>query len=136
MSIENTRSDVITYFLTEWTDTDVAIDNIKYHPTGAPYVYIRVVPNISGQPCLGRDPGETWERAEGDVIISVYVPVNGDEDGLALAEKARRTISQQRLNETILQVGYTVPAGITEDKKYYLHNVRIEYRTDNLRQEA
>jgi hypothetical protein len=136
MSLEVTRDEVISYFIGAWADTDIALDNIKYDPTGASYVRVSVFPNISSQPCLGRDSGETWERDIGDIILGVFVPVDGDIDGLAMAEKARRTLSQKRFGGTLTGVGYTVPAGISEDKRYYLHNVRIEYMTDNIKQEV
>lgn len=136
MSALKTRTNIVSTFLANWTDTLVYVDNVHADPdVESPFVVITTVPTSSNQPCLGRDPGETWERELGDVVLGVHVPVNSDVDGLYLAEQARLTIAQQRFEETILDVGYIVPAGIGEDKRYYVWNVRIEYRTDNIKEE-
>jgi len=136
MSVIVTRDNVISYFLANWNTTPVYTENVQASPDIAtPYILIAAVPTDSGQPCLGRDPGETWERDIGDIVLGVFVPANSATDGLKLADDARRVISQQRFDETILDVGYIVPVGIDKDRRFYLWNIRIPYRTDNIRQE-
>lgn len=134
MSVTQTRTDLVSTFLSEWTDTPISTENTRYEPTGAAYVFIQIAPTITEQPCLGRDSGQTWERDLGDCLISVFVPVNGAADGLALADKARRKLSQRRIGQTITGVGYVTPAGISPDQRYYLYIVRLNYRTDNIKE--
>jgi hypothetical protein len=134
MSILNTRDDLVSTFLGAWTDTPVEVGNVRGTPDGNPYALIQIVPFQGTQPSLGRDTGATWERDTGDCIIGIHVPVNYEEDGLALAEKARSILSQQRFNDTITDSGYTVTAGVApDDPRYYVYQVRIPYRTDNLK---
>lgn len=134
MSVTQTRTDLVSTFLSEWTDTPISTENRRYEPTGAAYAFIQVIPTITDQPCLGRDPAQTWERDLGDCLISIFVPVNGVTDGLALADKARRKLSQRRINKTITGVGYVIPAGIAPDQRYYLYIARLNYRTDNIKE--
>jgi len=134
MSVTVTRTDVVSYFLGQWSDTTVLVGNVLGQPNVVEsHIRIQVVPNIGEQPCLGWD--QKWERTEGDIILGVFVPVNDETDGLALADKARRVLSQQRLGQTILGPGYVVPAGILDDRRFYVWNVRIDYRTDNIKEE-
>ena len=136
MSVIVTRTDVVSYFLGEWTDTEVYVGNVQARPDiENTHLRIQVVANMAEQPCLGWEPGQTWERNEGDIIIGVFVPVNSADDGLAIADKARRVLSQQRLGQTILGPGYVVPSGVRDDRRFYIYNVRIEYRTDNIKEE-
>jgi hypothetical protein len=134
VSIEKTRDNLISTFIANWATTPVAVDNVRFEPDNAPYVLAQIAPSVSEQPCLGRDSGEAWERDLGDFILQVHVPVNYEGDGMKLAEDARKVVSQQRFNETITDVGYTVPAGVApNDDRYYVYSVRIPYRTDNLK---
>jgi len=137
MSILVTTTNLESTFLAAWTTTPVHIDNVEGKPDGNPYILMLTAQNFSEQPCLGRDPGATWERDEGDCILMVHVPVNYEGNGLALAESARIILSQRRIAETITDVGYTVAAGVAPtDARYYIYNVRIPYRTDNIKTEA
>lgn len=134
MSIEVTRDNLVTTFLATWSETPVEVTNVRGTPDGNPYILIQLAQSTSEQPSLGRDNGSTWERDLGDCILQVHVPVNYEEDGLAMAERARNVLSQQRFNETITDVGYTVAAGVApNDERYYVYSIRIPYRTDNLR---
>lgn len=136
MSMTVTRTNVVKHFLGAWTTTPVYTENVQANPDATtPHIRISIVPNDASQPCLGRDAGETWERDVGDIVLGIFVPTNDETDGLQLADDARRVISQQRFDETILDVGYIVPAGIDRDRRFYVWNVRIAYRTDNIRQE-
>lgn len=133
MSALVTRNNLISTFLSEWSETPVTTENIKYDPDGSAYIFIRIAESIADQPCLGRESGETWERSEGDCVMSVYIPVNSENDGMSIADDARNVLSQRRINSTITGVGQLIPAGITADERYYLYNVRIPYRTDNVK---
>lgn len=134
MSLETTRNNLVSTFLANWAETAVETDNIQGKPNGSAYILIQLASSFSEQPCLGRDAGQTWERDEGDCILQVHIPVNSEIDGLAMAERARRVLSQQRFSETVTDVGYTIPAGVApEDGRYYVYAVRIPYRTDNLK---
>lgn len=135
MGIETTRDNLVSTFLEEWTATPVEVENVRGTPDGDPYILIQLFPSFSEQPCLGRDTGKTWERDYGDCILGVHVPVDYDDDGLKLAEDARKVLSQQRFNETITDVGYTTPAGVSkQDQRYFLYSVRIPFRTDNIKE--
>jgi hypothetical protein len=136
MSYTVTRTNLISTFIAAWTDTPVATDNVKYKPTGAAYVLAQIASTISEQPCLGRKTGETWERDLGDLVLSVFVPVNGAIDGAGLAEKAKNIMSQKRFSETITDAGFVQSAGVQEDARYYRFNVIVPFRTDNIKQEV
>jgi hypothetical protein len=134
MSIETTRDNLVSTFIANWSEQPIYTENQRLSPDEAGFTLIQLASSNSEQPCLGRDSGATWERDFGDCVISVHVPVNSETDGLAMAERARKVLSQQRFDETITDVGYTVPAGIAPNyERFYVFQVRIPYRTDNLK---
>lgn len=134
MSLEVTRANLVTAFLTAWATTPVYVENVQGKPDGNPYILVKLASTFSNQPCLGRDSGATWERDLGDIVLGLHVPVNYFGDALAMAEDARRVLSQQRFNETITDVGTINSAGVTSDERYYLYNITIPFRTDNIKE--
>lgn len=142
MSIEVTRTNLVSSFLAAWKahiiykDYPVVTENVKANPqTTVPWIFIALAPLDSVQPCLGRVPNQTWERDRGDCVLALHVPMDWSGDGLAVAEDARRILSQKRFGETLTDVGRTIPAGTGEDGKHYLYNVIIPFKTDNIKEE-
>lgn len=129
MSFSTERSVIHKHFADNWTETEVAYDNVEFEPQAdASWVRI-VIRNGEGNQADINDTAPLF-RYSGVVIVQVFVPIRkGTDNALKLADAVSDIFRRQQLNHGIVfRTPYVTNVGQTNE--WYQINVSCPFWRD------